>query len=519
MAIAPVDTSSFSKDQLSAFNTANALGSGVQTINSKQLAPQAPLQLPATPSPADYSGVMANGSATIEANNKTLTPTDPTQGQDPFTSLFDKYLGSQTAPPSASQIYSNLYGQSGITGFQDSLNQASKFRKDAEAQLQATNAQLQGLAAESQAAQVAVTGQGGLQTQIGGREATIARQYAIRALPLQAQAFANQAQVAAAQGNEQLAQSILQQAQTHLDTAFQLQVQDATAQYNYRKEVLGKVYDFATGQEQRKVEALQRKEDKAFQVSMENLRFSHDQANTRLASSLRNDTLPTAGYNGEFAATIDLAANTGGTNQQRANIKNTLKALIANGDYKSAYAAIQQTTTQGLRGEAQKDFQNRTNQLQVTKDLSTALQKLQASGYNTNKLTGGFNQIQNTVGALIQDPQYTAAATELSAALQSYRLQMTGANFSATEARDYANVLPSAGNTFALNQAKIQGLQSFLTSTVDAYTKQVVGSGGQYIREYADGATQQPQAQANTDNSGRITNGLTSTGLSFTVTY
>lgn len=58
------------------------------------------------------------------------------------------------------------------------------------------------------------------------------------------------------------------------------------------------------------------------------------------------------GYNGDFAATIDLAANQGGTNAQRAQIKTTLQSFIANGDYGSAYAAITNATSMGLKGTA-----------------------------------------------------------------------------------------------------------------------------------------------------------------------
>lgn len=194
-------------------------------------------------------------------------------------------------------------------------------------------------------------------------------------------------------------------------------------------------------------------------------------------------------YNGDFSATIGLASNTGGTNAQRAATKQNLQGLIAQKDYPSAYAAILQATASGLNGTNKTDFQNRLEQYSVTQDLNSALQALKATGYDTNKLTGGADAVGTKIGLLTTDPKYAAVANQLNLAYQNYRHQMTGAAFSANEAAQYASVLPSSGNSFALNSAKIDGLNSFLTSTIDGYTKQVVGQGGVEIRKYAQGAT------------------------------
>lgn len=237
-------------------------------------------------------------------------------------------------------------------------------------------------------------------------------------------------------------------------------------------------------------------------------------AKTKLETSQLANGNGTAGYDGSFGNTISLAANTGTTNQQRAAIQTSLQQYIAQKDYKSAYALIQQTTANSLQGAARNDFQNRASQLQVTSDLNKSLTDLKNAGYNTNLLTGGIDSIQNKIGVLAEDPKYAAAAVELGAALQSYRLQMTGANFSAKEASDYASVLPNKSNTFALNMTKVAGLQNFLNSSVDSYTHEVVGDGGKEIREYADGATPATQTtDAATGTKGSLNIG----GQSFTI--
>lgn len=227
------------------------------------------------------------------------------------------------------------------------------------------------------------------------------------------------------------------------------------------------------------------------QVKLANIAQSNASAAASYANAAKTRAeIPgggTTGYNGNFAATIGLAANTGGTNAQRAAVKTNLQSLIMQKDYPSAYAAILQATAGGLSGTNKADFQNRLEQYSVTQDLATQLKSLKDAGYDTNKLTGGADAIGTKIGALTTDPKYAAVANQLNLAYQNYRHQMTGAAFSAAEAAQYASVLPGAGNTFALNSAKIDGLNNFLTSTVDGYTKQVVGQGGVEIRKYAQG--------------------------------
>lgn len=199
---------------------------------------------------------------------------------------------------------------------------------------------------------------------------------------------------------------------------------------------------------------------------------------------------PVSGYNGEFAATIKLAAQQGGTNDQRAQMERNLQEFIANRDYASAYASIVDATARGLTGPSKTDFQQRTVQLETTAALKNALQALADAGYNTNLLTGTANNIQTKLGVLSTDPKYAAVANQVNLAFQDYRQKMTGAAFGQKESSEYASVLPSASNTLALNLAKIQGLDNYLNSVSDGYIKQIVGQGGIEIKAYANGATQ-----------------------------
>lgn len=193
-------------------------------------------------------------------------------------------------------------------------------------------------------------------------------------------------------------------------------------------------------------------------------------------------------YNGDFAATIDLAAQLGGTNQQRAQIKANLQGFIANHDYQSAYASIVQATSKGLTGANASNFQQQANSLGVLDSLKSAVQKYADTGGNTNIFKGTADQIQTKIGALATDPKYAALAVQMNAAFQNYRLQMTGAAFGVKESAEYASILPSPGNTLDLNLAKLGGAQAYLNSSVESSIKSVIGQGGIFIKEYAEGA-------------------------------
>jgi hypothetical protein len=206
-----------------------------------------------------------------------------------------------------------------------------------------------------------------------------------------------------------------------------------------------------------------------------------------------------SGYNGEFAATIDLAANQGGTNAQRSQIKNTLQTLVANKDYPSAYALVAQSTASGLKGSAATTFQNQATSLSVLGDLQTAIKAYADAGGNTNIFKGAADDIQTKIGKLYTDPKYAALATQLDSAFQQYRLNMTGAAFGPKESAEYASVLPAKGNTLDLNLAKLNGAKAYLNSSVEGAIKQVVGQGGVEIKKYAEGATSAGAAPSSSD--------------------
>lgn len=201
---------------------------------------------------------------------------------------------------------------------------------------------------------------------------------------------------------------------------------------------------------------------------------------------------PPTGYNGEYAATISLASQSGGTNQQRTQISNILKTAIASGDYDTAYSQLANSTASMLKGTTATTFQSQANSLEVLDSLKTLIKQYADMGGKTNIFKGTADSIQTKIGALMTDPKYAAVATQLSMAFQNYRLQMTGAAFGAKESAEYASVMPSPGNTLDLNLAKLEGASGYLNSSVDGYLKTTLGPGAVEIKKKSQEAKTSP---------------------------
>ncbi len=216
----------------------------------------------------------------------------------------------------------------------------------------------------------------------------------------------------------------------------------------------------------------------------EGIKFDYAVALEKAKANIESS--PNPDYKGQFAATIKLASQAGGTNVQRSAITRDLQDYIAEGDYGSAYAQINQSTMNILKGTAATTFQEQQNSLGVLNELDTVMHEYAAAGGNTNLFKGTADQVQTKIGALMTDPKYASLAVQMNAAFQNYRLQMTGAAFSGPESAEYASILPSAGNTMNLNLAKLEGAKAYLNSSVEAAIKNAVGEGGVYIKQYAE---------------------------------
>lgn len=242
--------------------------------------------LPNPPTPSDYSGLSTTGIGTVNANNGTLTSSTPTTPTTDATTqgFLEKYLGIK--PPSATDQYNADYAAAGVDAKQTDANTKNQALLDAQSKLNAINAQLQGVTANADAIQIQAqqdaTGRGVTAGGLAPLTSAQLRNNALQAIPLQAQALVAQAQVASAQGNATLAQSILQQAQDHVDKLFQVHMTDATNQYNYQKDVVSTLMDYASKADQKKLDALNAQKQQDFTNQQNQLNNAQALANTAI---------------------------------------------------------------------------------------------------------------------------------------------------------------------------------------------------------------------------------------------
>jgi hypothetical protein len=257
-------------------------------ITSDMLKPTPGLNLPPAPQTPNVGGMvtannagLANSAYNITTDGKgmlqvatpTTTDNKDTSGAG-FDSIFKSYLAeSQNIQPvSSADIYAKEYKQQKIAQKQqDVSNYAS---------------QLNTIVANRDANLLRVEGQGrGIpEVIIGGQQAQINKEAAIAALPVQAQ-------LAAAQDNLALANQ-------HLTTMVNLKTQDATNQYNYKTKLLDSVYQFATAQEQRRLDQLKVENDRAYQEKQDFIKTQ----NAALAQALGQGA-PSSVYSAIAAAT------------------------------------------------------------------------------------------------------------------------------------------------------------------------------------------------------------------------
>jgi len=214
-------------------------------ISSATMAPVATVTIPPLPTDTNnYNGIIASGS--------TLIP--PPVTEDPNKGLKD-YAALLGEPPSIADAYNTAYNDTGIQEKQKTVNDLS--------------AQLASITAEGQQANLQLEQNAGgkdVTTQFLGRQQQeVSRQTAIKSLPVQAA-------LAAAQGNLTLATD-------KLNTLFKLKSDDITNKYNYKKDLLSKYYDNMTAAQKVKADALQKENDRVYNLKIDQMNNAQTVAN------------------------------------------------------------------------------------------------------------------------------------------------------------------------------------------------------------------------------------------------
>ncbi len=216
-------------------------------ITSADIAPKPKINLPPPVVPvvpdiaANNVGFNDPATGVTAGPNGSLTVTDPNDkyaGASKIQNDFQTALAQLNAPTGA-DIQRQLEKETGLRKKQQAVNDYSS--------------QLNTIVANRDANKLRVEGQGrGIpEVIIGGQQAQIDKEAAIQALPVQAQ-------LAAAQGNLALAQD-------HINTWGQIMMTDATNQYNRKKDVLTSVRDFAVGLEFKRIDDLEKANERKYQ--------------------------------------------------------------------------------------------------------------------------------------------------------------------------------------------------------------------------------------------------------------
>lgn len=210
------------------------------------------VNLPTAPTDnTNYSGLVAGGNATI--NSLTATPaTDSSQTP----AWLKTWMDIQQAPTNPIDTYNSLYSASGIDEKTTAVNESQN-------KISALKAQLEGINAETTQAGLKLPSEGISAGAIAGRNIANERDAAIRALPVQAQILAENATLT---GNT----ALLTQAQDKLNTSFKLQSDYEDRLYNYNKSLRDSVFEFATKEQQAKLDAQNKADTQAYNLASAN---------------------------------------------------------------------------------------------------------------------------------------------------------------------------------------------------------------------------------------------------------
>ncbi len=191
-------------------------------------------------------------------------------------------------------------------------------------------------------------------------------------------------------------------------------------------------------------------------------------------------------YRGEFASTISTIVDASGASEANKNRdEKAIKTAIANGDWRSAYAKLENGVSKILTGTVKTDFDARRTALPSIDALAKSIDAYEAAGGNMGILKGSAEQIENKLGA-VADPAFKTLATDLRISFQKYRSDISGAAFSAEESADYEDVTPGANKSFDLNKSILEGMRDNFQRQVDSTVDAIANDEGiQFIREYA----------------------------------
>jgi len=124
-------------------------------------------------------------------------------------------------------------------------------------------------------------------------------------------------------------------------------------------------------------------------------------------------------------------------------------------DEASAKEFLLQAAVESTWEKVKEKMQGRKDVIWALTDIAKDLQAFQEWGWDTWILTGVTETFESKVLWATQDPKLAAIASKIALAIQEYRQSRSGAAFSESEAKEYADVFPGIWKVAELNAAKI----------------------------------------------------------------
>lgn len=209
-----------------------------------------------------------------------------------------------------------------------------------------------------------------------------------------------------------------------------------------------------------------------------------------------------------FQSTIENVASLESSNAAVARTQKELANLATIGDYKGLLTRVQNGAKKGMASPDKVEVTKAEKQVKAADRMTKAITDFQAAGGDMGYFKGKADKISTRLGQLSTDPKFKALATELTAAFQQYRQDMTGAAFGAAESADYATVVPTADKQINLNLAVLQGLKNYMQGKVDDAYSNAIGEGYQNIKGLAQQSQTNDPLNVNVGLSGNTNNPL-----------
>jgi hypothetical protein len=187
-----------------------------------------------------------------------------------------------------------------------------------------------------------------------------------------------------------------------------------------------------------------------------------------------------------FQATIETAAANAGTLKGQETAAAQLAGLAKSGDYPMLFTRMKSLARQGMTAQTKTDVEQAEQQISSLDNMSKVLKEYQAAGGDMDFLKGTSDDIARKIGTLATDPRFASIATQMTAAFQQYRQNMTGAAFGAKENAEYKKVVPTADKSFELNDAIIDGLKNYYKQNLNASYETQLGEGYTNLKDYVE---------------------------------